>query len=72
MIFLNDFSFEKNPNNDDLVFEQNNVKYLIDKVSIDFIKGSSLEFVSELSGSYFKIENPNATANCGCGTSFSI
>jgi len=70
--FQYNFSFEKNPNNDDLVFEQNNVKYLIDKVSIDFIKGSSLEFVSELSGSYFKIENPNATANCGCGTSFSI
>ena len=70
--FQYDFSFEKNPNNDDLVFEQNNVKYLIDKVSIDFIKGSSLEFVSELSGSNFKIENPNATANCGCGTSFSI
>ena len=46
--------------------------YLIDKVSIDFLRGSTLEYVSELAGSYFQIKNPNATANCGCGTSFSI
>ena len=41
--FQYDFSFEKNPFNDDLVFDATDVKYLIDKVSIDFIKGSSLE-----------------------------
>ena len=54
------------------IFKENDISYLIDKTSIDFLKGSTLEFVSELGGTYFKIVNPNATANCGCGTSFSI
>ena len=55
-----------------MIFKEDGIDYLIDKVSIDFLRGSTLEYVSELAGSYFKIENPNATANCGCGTSFSI
>ena len=70
--FQYDFSFSSSPNEDDLVFKENGVTYLIDKTSIDFLSGSKLVYVSELAGSYFKIENPNATANCGCGTSFSI
>ena len=70
--FQYDFSFVEIPNDDDHIFNANGVSYLIDKVSMDFLKDSKLEYVSELSGSYFKIENPNATANCGCGTSFSI
>ena len=70
--FQYDFSFVEIPNDDDHIFNANGVSYLIDKVSMNFLKDSKLEYVSELSGSYFKIENPNATANCGCGTSFSI
>ena len=70
--FQYDFSFASTPNEDDLIFKENGINYLIDKTSIDFLTGSTLEYVSELAGSYFKIENPNATANCGCGTSFSI
>ena len=70
--FQYDFSFDKKPNEDDMIFKEGEIDYLIDKVSIDFLRGSTLEYVSELAGSYFKIENPNATANCGCGTSFSI
>ena len=70
--FQYDFSFSLSPNEDDLIFNENGISYLIDKTSIDFLTGSTLEYVSELAGSYFKIENPNATANCGCGTSFSI
>ena len=70
--FQYDFSFVKKPKDDDMIFKEGGVDYLIDKVSIDFLRGSTLEYVSELAGSYFKIENPNATANCGCGTSFSI
>ena len=70
--FQYDFSFALSPNKDDLIFTENGISYLIDKPSMDFLAGSTLEYVSELSGSYFKIENPNATANCGCGTSFSI
>ncbi|MDA9170811.1 iron-sulfur cluster assembly accessory protein [Alphaproteobacteria bacterium] len=70
--FQYNFSFEIMPNKDDIIFHESGIDYLIDKVSIDFIKGSTLEYISELSGSYFQIVNPNATANCGCGTSFSI
>ena len=70
--FQYDFSFDKKPKDDDMIFKEDGIDYLIDKVSIDFLRGSTLEYVSELAGSYFKIENPNATANCGCGTSFSI
>ena len=70
--FQYDFSFVNSPNSDDLVFNESGISYLVDKVSMDFLNGSTLEYVSELAGAYFKIENPNATANCGCGTSFSI
>ena len=70
--FQYNFSFSLSPNEDDLIFKENGISYLIDKTSIDFLTGSTLEYVSELAGAYFKIENPNATANCGCGTSFSI
>ena len=55
-----------------MLFKENGINYLVDKVSMDFLSGSTLQYVSELAGAYFKIENPNATANCGCGTSFSI
>ena len=70
--FKYDFSFDKNPKDGDMIFKEGGIDYLIDKVSIDFLRGSTLEYVSELAGSYFQIKNPNATANCGCGTSFSI
>ena len=70
--FQYDFSFVNSPNSDDLVFNESGICYLVDKVSMEFLNGSTLEYVSELAGAYFKIENPNATANCGCGTSFSI
>lgn len=59
-------------NNEDLIFEKNNVKVIIDDVSFQFLKNSELEFKKELIGSYFNIKNPNAASSCGCGTSFSI
>ena len=57
---------------DDLVIERNGAKVLIDPVSIMYMAGSEIDFVDDLIGSSFKINNPNATAGCGCGTSFSI
>jgi iron-sulfur cluster assembly accessory protein len=48
------------------------VNVLIDSTSIDFIKGSKIDYVTELIGSSFKITNPQASSSCGCGTSFSI
>ncbi len=66
------FSFSKKSNEDDLIFEYKNAKILIDKTSIDLIKGSKIDYVNELIGSSFKISNPQASSSCGCGTSFSI
>ena len=59
-------------NDEDKVFIFNDVKILIDPTSLNFLKGSKLDFVNDLIGSYFKITNPNANSTCGCGTSFSI
>jgi iron-sulfur cluster assembly accessory protein len=57
---------------DDLVIERNGAKVLIDPVSVEYMAGSEIDFVDDLIGASFKINNPNATAGCGCGTSFSI
>ncbi|MEO1135885.1 MAG: iron-sulfur cluster assembly accessory protein, partial [Pseudomonadota bacterium] len=45
---------------------------LVDSVSVDYMAGSEIDFSDELIGAAFKINNPNATAGCGCGTSFSL
>lgn len=57
---------------DDLVVERDGAVVLIDPVSIGFLNGSRIDFVNDLIGQSFKIDNPNATASCGCGTSFTI
>ena len=66
------FDFSQKANEDDIVYEYKNAKVLIDKTSIEFIKGSKIDYVNELIGSSFKISNPQAASSCGCGTSFSI
>ena len=57
---------------DDIVIEKSGAKVLIDPVSIGYLAGSEIDFVDDLIGASFKIQNPNATASCGCGTSFSM
>ena len=57
---------------DDLVLERSGARVVIDPVSLQFLSGSEIDFVDDLMGQQFKINNPNATASCGCGTSFSI
>ncbi len=63
-------ALEGNVRETDLVYEQHDVKVVVDEVSIDYLRGSTIDFVDELMGSGFKIENPNAVASCGCGSSF--
>lgn len=58
--------------NDDLVLDANGYRVLVDSVSVDYMAGSVIDFSDELIGAAFKIENPNATSGCGCGTSFSL
>ena len=66
------FDFSQNMNEDDILINSDNPKILIDKISIELIKGSKIDYVNELIGSSFKISNPQASSSCGCGTSFSI
>jgi len=57
---------------DDLVIERDSAVVLVDPASVPFLSGSEVDFVDDLIGSSFRVHNPNATAACGCGTSFSI
>ena len=57
---------------DDTVIERKDAKVLIDPVSLEYLAGSEIDFVDDLIGASFKIQNPNATASCGCGTSFAL
>ena len=66
------FDFDDAVNEDDTVFERDGVKVVVDEVSLDFLGNAQVDFKQELIGSYFAVENPNATSNCGCGTSFSV
>ena len=66
--FKYDFSFDKSPKDEDLKF--NNI--LIDKTSADLLKGSEVDYASELIGDSFKISNPQSKSSCGCGVSFSL
>ena len=57
---------------DDLMIERDGARVVVDPISLGFVRGSEIDFVDELIGAQFKINNPNVTASCGCGTSFSI
>ncbi len=60
------------PAADDLVIERQSARLLIDPVSLEYMAGAQVDFVDDLIGASFKITNPNATAGCGCGTSFAM
>jgi len=66
------FDFDETINDDDLTFERDGVTVVVDEVSMQFLGGAQLDFKKELIGSFFALENPNASSTCGCGTSFSI
>ena len=66
------FDVEKSRGSDDVVVECDGAAVLVDEVSLQYMDGSVIDFVDDLIGQSFKIENPHATASCGCGTSFSL
>ncbi|MEC8074053.1 MAG: iron-sulfur cluster assembly accessory protein [Pseudomonadota bacterium] len=66
--FKYNFSFDSNVSEDDILFD----KAIIDKQSLDIIAGSIIDFKKEMIGESFSIKNPNASASCGCGLSFSV
>ena len=60
------------PAEDDLILEKDGEKVVVDAVSLPFLENATIDFSEELIGARFVIDNPNASASCGCGTSFSM
>lgn len=57
---------------DDSVAETDGVQLVVDPVSLDLVRGASVDFVESLGGAAFRVTNPNAASGCGCGTSFAV
>ncbi len=66
------FDTDRSRADDDIVIERAGATVLIDPVSLNYMAGSEIDFVDDLIGSSFKVNNPKATASCGCGTSFAL
>jgi iron-sulfur cluster assembly protein len=63
-------ALDENTRESDKIYEYHGVKLIVDDVSQQYLNGATIDYVDELMGSGFKIENPNAVASCGCGHSF--
>jgi iron-sulfur cluster insertion protein len=70
--FQYDFSIDGTRQADDCVFVSHGVEVVIDEMSLELVDTAELDYKQDLMGSYFAVNNPNATASCGCGTSFSV
>ena len=66
------FSLEETVEEDDFEFETNGVKLIVDAMSMQYLTGSNVDYVSTLAGANFVINNPNTTVKCGCGSSFGV
>jgi iron-sulfur cluster assembly accessory protein len=66
------FDIDRAQGDDDVVIRREGATVLIDQISVGYLAGSEIDFVDDLIGASFRINNPQATASCGCGTSFSL
>jgi iron-sulfur cluster assembly accessory protein len=66
------FSIDDTQTSDDLAFARDGITVLVDEMSLQYMEGSEIDWVDDLIGAAFQINNPNATASCGCGTSFDV
>lgn len=66
------FDLVSGSNDDDTKVSRDGATVLVDSMSLPFMDGAEIDFVDDLMGQSFKINNPNATSSCGCGTSFSV
>ena len=66
------FDFEENIESDDIVFENDGMRLVIDPLSFQYLSGSTVDYKEDLSGAQFIIINPNAKTTCGCGMSFEV
>lgn len=66
------FDLVAGPEAEDLIINKNGATVVVDPVSLQYMEGAEIDFVDDLIGAAFKINNPQATASCGCGTSFTV
>ena len=66
------FDLAESPEAEDWISETDGVRLVVDRISLELVAGSTVDFVESLGGAAFKVENPNAAAGCGCGSSFGI
>ncbi len=66
------FQFDETAQEDDIEIEQCGVRVLVDLLSLQYLEGAEIDFRDDLMGSRFLVNNPNASATCGCGSSFAI
>lgn len=66
------FAVDPAPAEEDALVERDGARLAIDPASLGFLAGSRIDFVDDLMGQSFRVENPNAVSSCGCGTSFSL
>ncbi|WP_313434512.1 iron-sulfur cluster insertion protein ErpA [Novosphingobium sp.] len=66
------FGLAEAPEADDTVAETDGVRLVVDSVSLDLVSGCMVDYVESLGGAAFRVENPQAAAGCGCGSSFSV
>ena len=66
------FTFDESVDQEDTCISKNGAQLVVDPLSMQYIAGSTIDYVEDLSGSKFIVKNPNATTTCGCGESFSI
>ena len=66
------FQFEEQKEEDDLEFERDGVRLLVDSMSFQYLAGSEIDFIDDLMGTRFVVSNPNAATTCGCGSSFGV
>jgi iron-sulfur cluster assembly protein len=69
--FQYQLAFDEQREND-MVFESHGLKLLVDRESLQFVRGSTIDYEESLQGAGFKVENPNVVAACGCGSSFRV
>jgi len=70
--FSYEFALDTGAEDSDLIIDRDGAQVVIDQTSLPYVTGSEIDFTDDLIGQAFCVKNPNATASCGCGTSFSI
>ena len=66
------FGFEANPEDHDIIYEKDDVKFIVDPMSLMYLVGSTVDYTKNAFQEQFVVDNPNATTTCGCGSSFAV